>query len=99
MLHEPEAGRDWLGSGEVRRRRVQLLSTCLEWQELKQIRLEELSAGVELYFESHQECWLGRPVLHGPTALVMCDKERVPMTPELLGANPGAVDQSYRPLL
>ena len=87
MLHESEADRDWLGSGEVRRRRVQLLAACLEWVELKQITMEEFSSAVELYFESHQEVLLGRPVLHGPTAVVMEGQERTPLTPQLLLAN------------
>jgi len=92
MIHDPEGDRDWLGSGEVRRRRVQLMSSCCEWKELKQISLEQLTAAVYLYFESHQEVLLGRPVLHGPTAMVMKGVERTPMTPQLLLANAKRLD-------
>jgi hypothetical protein len=87
MIHDPEGDRDWLGSGEVRRRRVELLAACCKWKELKQVTLDELIDAADVYFESHQEVLLGRPVLSGPTSLVMCGTERTPMTPELLLAN------------
>jgi hypothetical protein len=96
-IHDPEGDRDWLGSGEVRRRRVELFAACCEWEELKQMTLDQLTAAVHVYFESHQEVLLGRPLLHGPTAMVMCGTERTPHTPQLLLANEKRLDvQTWR---
>ena len=92
MIHDPEGDRDWLGSGEVRRRRVVLLAECCEWNELNQMTLDALTAAVHVYFESHQEVLLGRPILYGPTAMVMCGVERTALTPQLLLANEKRLD-------
>uniref|UniRef100_A0A7S0HE90 Uncharacterized protein n=1 Tax=Hanusia phi TaxID=3032 RepID=A0A7S0HE90_9CRYP len=87
LVHDAEGDRDSLGSGEIFRRRVELLAECCGWSELKQMTLKELAQAVELYFESFQEVLLGRPMLEGATAMVMTGSERAPLTPQLLLAN------------
>lgn len=87
LIHEEDPDVDYLGSGEVLRRRVQLLADCCAWDEITQLSLDQLTDAVELYFESHQEVLLGRPILEGPTAMVMRGTARAALAPELLLAN------------
>ncbi|KAJ1478128.1 hypothetical protein T484DRAFT_2969230 [Baffinella frigidus] len=86
LVHKADY-RDWLGSREVRRRRVHSLAECCRWKELAQVSMQQLFAAVDLYFEAQQEVLLGRPMLEGHTAMVMVGKEQTSLSPQLLLAN------------
>jgi hypothetical protein len=86
LIHKADH-RDWLGSREVRRRRINLLADCCRWKELAQVSMDALHSAVDLYFEASQEVLLGRPMLEGGTATVMTGSERTALSPQLLLAN------------
>jgi hypothetical protein len=56
LEHIHHAGPDeHLGSGQVGRRRVELLANCFNWTELVQLTLPDVTRAIEDYFDSFQE--------------------------------------------